>query len=80
MKEKQPLDYRYIRAWGAMLGSDSSYIKEQVELARKDKAPQNAIYKKLTDKMKNNSTWKTTDDITREDTKYRLEQYLKTIG
>ncbi|HET7713883.1 MAG TPA: hypothetical protein VFK94_06610 [Patescibacteria group bacterium] len=59
-------DYKWIRAWGRLLGSRAYYIIDQVEQARKDHAPENAIYRK------DDGTWATTDDITSEVTRYNL--------
>jgi hypothetical protein len=39
------MDYLYIRAWGRMMGSNYSYIADQVSEARKEKAPEDALYK-----------------------------------
>lgn len=38
------VDYPYIRAWGQLLGSGQYYIDQEVELARKEGAPADAIY------------------------------------
>jgi hypothetical protein len=38
------MDYPYIKAWGWMMGSNDSYIRDQVEKARRMKAPADAIY------------------------------------
>jgi len=37
-------DYQHLRAWGSMMHSNSYYLKCQVEAARRDNAPQDAIY------------------------------------
>ena len=39
------MDYPYIRAWGRHMGSNLSYIADQVSEARKDKAPEDATFK-----------------------------------
>lgn len=38
------LDYVYIRAWDAVLGSTASWTEEQIAKARRDAAPEDAIY------------------------------------
>ncbi|GAH43340.1 unnamed protein product [marine sediment metagenome] len=48
--------YNYIRAWESFLGSYPYYINQQIELARQDEAPDNAIFKAL-------GYWQTFDDI-----------------
>lgn len=55
--EPQEEAYPYIRKWGKMLSSMNYYIDDQIELARKDKAPANAIYKQ------DDGAWATTNDI-----------------
>ena len=37
-------DYQHLRAWGKMMHSNAYYVKCQVEAARSDAAPQDAIY------------------------------------
>jgi hypothetical protein len=63
MTKKQ--DYPYIRAWGRMMGSMPYYIEDRVAEARKDRAPQDATYKK-------DGTWLTVDGITNEETRSQL--------
>jgi hypothetical protein len=64
MTEKQ--DYPYIWAWGRRLGSFRYFIEDQVEQARADNAPQNAIDRNQ------DGTWSTTDDITNPTTREAL--------
>ena len=40
----QTKDYPYLRAWCKMMGSYDYYLQAQLEKARKDKAPEDAIY------------------------------------
>lgn len=58
-------DYPYIRAWGRNLGSHGRYIEEQVALARKMGAPQNATYER-------DGVWNTTDHIQSDGTREQL--------
>ena len=39
------MDYIMIRAWGQFMGSMNYYIRDQISIAKEDKAPHNAIYK-----------------------------------
>jgi hypothetical protein len=48
--------YKALRAWLIISGSDSSYIRQQVELARSTNAPANATYQ-------TGDTWQTIDNI-----------------
>jgi hypothetical protein len=40
------MDYKYIRAWGKMMGSFKYYVDDQVERAIRDKAPEDAVYQR----------------------------------
>jgi hypothetical protein len=59
-------DYPYIVAWGRMMGSHRPYIRQQVEQARADGAPPNAIYRR------DDGTWAITEEILRGDTRRQL--------
>ncbi|MEJ3741760.1 hypothetical protein WEI85_00460 [Actinomycetes bacterium KLBMP 9797] len=59
-------DYPCIRAYGRMVGSYTDYIDGQVELARAEGAPTNAIHRDR------DGGWKTTDDIVSAETRQRL--------
>lgn len=50
------MDYKGIRFWGHMLGSSNRYIADDVERARREKAPANAIYR-------GEDGWRTTDTV-----------------
>lgn len=50
-------DYEFIRKWENINKSSNHFIKRQIDIARKDGAPQNAIYKTL------DGSWATADDI-----------------
>lgn len=65
------MDYVYIRAWGQTLGSFPYYIEGEVEKARKESAPETAIYRR------SDGTWVTFEDIERQNTKQRI---LEIIG
>lgn len=64
MKEK----YIYIRAWGIMMGSNSDYIDGEIELAKKDNAPETAIFKR--------EDWHTYETITSPETKTRVQEIV----
>jgi hypothetical protein len=51
------MDYIYIRAWGRFMHSLPYYVRDEIERAREDKAPGNAIYKR------EDGTWATIDQI-----------------
>lgn len=65
------MGYKYIRAWGRMLYSDPYYIAGQIEQARKDKAPKDAIYYDP-----DKGIWRTFSDITNNTTIRILEKML----
>lgn len=70
------LNYPYIRAWGHQLGSVAAFIEAEVEEARKDNAPTDAVYKRRfgADKY---GTWVTVDEIKAEDTRERLHAAVR---
>lgn len=51
------MEYIMIRAWGQYMGSMSYYVNDQIAIAKEDKAPGNAIYKK------DDGTWATIEDV-----------------
>ena len=58
------IDYPYIRAWYRISGSFPYYIEQQVELARKDNAPHDAVFRHL-----NQPVWYTINQIGNKETK-----------
>lgn len=67
------MDYKYIRAWGQMLGSFDYYINAQVEQARQDNAPQTATYRR------EDGTWATFEEVLRDDTKGRIAKIVSSL-
>jgi hypothetical protein len=64
--EHDDQDYPGIRAWGRHLGSSNYFVKGQIDKARRDQAPANAIYKR-------EEHWVTTDDILHEDVRKAMK-------
>jgi hypothetical protein len=64
-------DYPFIAAWGRRMGSMAYYVSDQRELARKDGAPQRAIYKGQ------DGRWFTVDDITSPQKRCDLHTYVR---
>lgn len=60
-------EYLYIRAFGKILGSFQGYIEMEVDKAQREKAPQNAIFRRQ------NGSWATFDDIQYEDVRKRVQ-------
>ena len=60
------MDYKYIRAWGRLLGSLPSFVEVQVEKARAMKAPETAVY------LRADGTWETFEGVQNETTKARV--------
>ena len=52
------MDYVMIRAYGALVKSYPYVIRQQIAIAHEDKAPGNAIFKRL------DGTWATIEDLT----------------
>lgn len=67
------MDYLAIRLWGQKLGSYGYYIEDQVNQARKDNAPQDAIYKR------DNGTWARLSDIKDLDKRKDMRQFLDLV-
>jgi hypothetical protein len=83
-------EYFWIRQWGDLMGSNRDDIERQIDKARRDKAPHNAIYygnespdersmrggNSDEQKREHDTTgrWQTTADITRVETRLVLEQ------
>jgi hypothetical protein len=59
-------DYPYIRSWGRIMGSFRYFVEDEIDRARVDGAPQNAIHRK------DDGTWATTDDVRSDETRRRL--------
>lgn len=38
-------DYKYLRAWCRMMGSYPYYVEAELEAARRDKAPNDVVYR-----------------------------------
>ena len=64
------MDYLYIQAWEKMMGALPNYVEAQMAQARKDGAPETAIYKA------NDGTWQTFEGIKREDTKQKIQEMV----
>ena len=68
------MDYRHLRAWGLMMNSAPGYIHDQVKQARKEQAPDDAVFR---DK---DGRWHTFDEVTRTDTRHVMLNILESIG
>jgi hypothetical protein len=64
-------DYIYIRAWGRLLDSQEYFIAAEVLEARRDKAPENAIFK-------SSGVWTTLDQV-KVATIDKLEDFAREI-
>lgn len=69
--------YIYIRAWGRLMHSFPYYIREQVEEAVRDNAPQNAIYCETNED--GTRRWHTYDDIESKSTLRVLDQIVESM-
>ena len=83
-------DYFWIRQWGRHVGSDPDTIEGEVEKARRDKAPHNAVYydtqfpdgraaprDHIEEQRRERGivgVWRTTSGITDADTRVALER------
>lgn len=64
------MDYKYIRAWEKLMGSLPYYKEMQLEKARKENAPETAIYRN------HEGTWIKFESITAESTKTYVAQLV----
>jgi hypothetical protein len=64
-------DYPYLRAWDRMMGSSGWWCEENLSRARKEKAPQDAIYKSHVGK------WHTYENIQRPDIKNFIRKLVE---
>jgi hypothetical protein len=64
-------DYKYIRAWGYMMGSFEYYVRGQVDKARRDNAPADAIYRD------DDGTWHRYANVTRADTRMVIDRLME---
>lgn len=66
--------YDYIRAWGQILGSYPYYVSGEIEKARKDNAPYDAVYNGH-DAI---GSWHTFESIKSDQTKERVQRLVDT--
>jgi hypothetical protein len=67
-------NYKYIRAWGRMMGSRDPYIQAQIQKAYETKAPQDAVYWSL-DELR----WRTLSEVS-QNTRYVIENIIMKNG
>lgn len=64
------MDYPYIRAWCKIAGSPLDITENEVTTARKEKAPQTAVYKRK------DGVWEIFEGIVRGETKQQLAELV----
>lgn len=64
------MDYLYIRAWNKLMNSTSDFTENEVTTARKEKAPQTAVYKRK------DGMWEIFEGIVRGETKQQLAELV----
>ena len=69
------MKYKYIHAWGKMMGSFPYYINNQVAKAIEENAPETAIFRSSYD-----GTWATFEGIENKDTKLRIASIVKSFS
>jgi hypothetical protein len=72
-EHRKKMTYQHIRAWGQMMGSNSEYIHDQIEQAKKDHAPHDATYF-------GDGRWHTFAEVTSIVTRNIIERSLKRDG
>lgn len=78
-------DYPFIRAWGRVMGSQRTYIEEQVAQAREDNAPEDAIYWRHEREPDGRTlrilrVWHTYREVTSLTTRSQMAGYLAELG
>ena len=73
-KMPMPDDYKYVWAWGKLLGSMDYYIDRQIKKAREENAPLDAVYY---DNKENK--WHTVGDVV-SPTRAEIEQIINERG
>ncbi len=66
------MKYPFIRIWGQQRGSYPYYIDKQIEQARADNAPWNAIYRKEPEGI-----WVTVDDLGGDNPEQRKASFYR---
>lgn len=64
------MDYVYIRAWCKLMNATPDVTENEVETARKEKAPQTAVYKRK------DGAWEIFEGIVRGETKQQLAELV----
>ena len=72
------LDYKYLRAWCSMMGSREYYLQEQLEKARRDKAPQDVVYS--INSCWEPKGWRRFSEVSSWQTKMVVENIMKERG
>jgi len=82
ISEKDRDDYPYIVGYGHAGGSFEYYIKDQVDLAREQRAPRNAIHPRTEPRSGKQigDEWSTFDDIRHVDFGDRVLETMKGLG
>ena len=65
------LKHKYVYAWGRYMDSKDYYIQDQLDLAEKDNAPENAIFKRR------EGDWATMDSLDDPNLAAALNDYVK---
>lgn len=73
MSDGKIMDYCYIRAWERLMGGFPYYIEMQLAKARKEHAPQTAIFRR------DDGTWALVQEIRFEDIQVRVQQLADDI-
>lgn len=69
--KKKPADFRHLAAWGRMLGSHPSYVREEQEAAARADAPLDAIY------YREREGWARYSEVTEPRTRAAIERMLE---
>lgn len=72
-KKVKPVKHKFIVAWGKYVDSKSYYIQDQLALAEKDNAPEDAVSRRP------DGTWRTLADIQDPGLRATLEEVARYV-
>ncbi len=66
-------DYKYLRAWCMMMGSFPEWVEAQVERAKRENAPETAVYRN------NDGRWVTFDEVKSHTARQRVYVIVQSL-
>lgn len=73
-------EYAHIKAWGRFMGSARWYVEEEVEAARAERAPADAIFRRSGPGGVNTKQWASYGGVTNQSTRRAIEAIFEENG